>query len=80
MLIIKSADNGFIVTAKNEGEADVIHAFEEPFDCPLDPDPDTVARMLWRVVEYFGATGSKHDARRISITVEARDDGAEAEP
>lgn len=62
---ISRVTNGFICEA-SDGRVDV---FEEPYGSDLDPDPDTIARMLWHIVAYFGATGSKHDARRIYIDV-----------
>ncbi len=30
-------------------------------------------RLLWFITEHFGMTGSKHDARRISITTWGED-------
>lgn len=62
---ISRVTNGFICEA-SDGRVDV---FEDPYNSDLNPDPDTIARMLWHIVEYFGATGTKHDARRIYIDV-----------
>jgi hypothetical protein len=67
---ISRVANGFLCEA-SDGRVDV---FEEPLNATADPDPDTVARMLWRIVEHFGAIGSKHDARRIYIDVQPGDD------
>jgi len=67
---ISRVENGYIAGGC-EGEPSV---YEEPADAALTPDPDTLARVLWHVVEYFGGIGSKHDARRINITVEPGSD------
>jgi len=63
-LTISRVENGFIAT-------DGIHTavFEEPDECERPPDADALARLLWHVVEFFGGTGSKHDARRAHIKV-----------
>jgi len=66
---ITRLENGYIA-----GDGERFSAYEEPSDPVLIPDPDTLARVLWHVVEYFGGIGSKHDARRINITVEPGSD------
>jgi len=66
---ISRVENGYIA-----GDGERFSAYEEPTDAALTPDPDTLARVLWHVVEYFGGIGSKHDARRIKITVEPGSD------
>jgi hypothetical protein len=67
---VSRVENGFICEA-SDGRVDV---FEESDDSELRPDPDAIARVLYRIVEYFGATGTKHDARRVSVTVEPGSD------
>jgi hypothetical protein len=32
-----------------------------------------MARLLWHVIEYFSAAGSRHDAKRVRVKVEPGD-------
>ena len=50
-----------------------VAVFEESYDCQTDTDPDAMARLLWHVISYFGAEGSRYDARRVRISVEPGD-------
>ena len=64
-LHVARTNNGFVVSGL-EG----VVVFEDN-DC-LDTtgtDPDTMARLLWYVIEYYGAIGSRHDARRVTVSV-----------
>jgi hypothetical protein len=65
-LTIERVDNGF-VTIEHGAVKDV---FEEPEDTALNPDPKTMARVLWAIIEYFGALGTKYDKERVRVTVE----------
>jgi hypothetical protein len=68
-LHITRVENGYVVSENED-----VSVYEEPSGDDITPDPDTLARVLWHVVEYFGGIGSKHDARRIQITVEPGSD------
>ena len=50
-----------------------IAVFEEDMDCQTDSDPAAMARLLYHVLTYFGAEGSRYDARRVTISVEPGD-------
>ena len=67
-LVIERTDNGFIASHQEE-EGLRWQVFEEPEDAVLDPDPKTFSRLLWYVISYFGATGSKHDSERVTVSV-----------
>ena len=67
-LIIEKIENGYMASRYDEGE-ERSNVFEEPEDATLDPDPKTFARLLWYVISYFGATGSKHDPERVGVVV-----------
>jgi hypothetical protein len=66
--IVRTA-NGYIAAGVDEPGA--VFVFEEPED--VDTDPDTMARLLWHVIEYFSAAGSRHDAKRVRVKVEPGD-------
>jgi hypothetical protein len=68
--------NGYVA----QGSDGNTFCFEDDEDCPMDDDPYAVARLLWHVISYFGAEGSRYDAARVRVTVEPGDkhsDGGE---
>jgi hypothetical protein len=67
-LHIERVDNGFIVSG-----VDGATVFEEDDNCPQDPDPAAMVRLLWYIIEYFGSTGSRYDAKRVRVSVEPGD-------
>jgi len=67
-ITIERTDNGFILRGE-EG----IQVFEESDDCQQGVDVEAVRRLLYGVVEMLGVSGSRHDAKRISITTEPGD-------
>ena len=70
-LHIVRAANGFIV----DGSAcEVPAVFEDGDDVNANGvDPDAFARLLDFITEYYGAVGSRYDARRIRVIVEPGD-------
>jgi hypothetical protein len=68
-LYIVRVSNGYIAKGLNDPE----EVFEEMENCPQDVDADTVARLLWKIIEYFGEGGSRYDAKRVRVVVEPGD-------
>jgi hypothetical protein len=64
--IIRTA-NGYIAAGIDEPGA--VFVFEEPEDSPYDKDPDTMARLLNHVLDYFGARGDQFGPRCVSILI-----------
>jgi hypothetical protein len=70
-LVIERVTNGFILYNPDDmGETYL--AFEEPFDPEYNPDPETMARLLRSVVDYFGA-GTRYDKKRVYVEVRPGD-------
>jgi hypothetical protein len=70
---IQRTANGFLVSYHDNDDGSGLWSFEEPDNAPLSPDPDTTARMLWQVIEVLGASGNRHDAKRVRVVVEPGD-------
>ena len=60
-LTIVKADNGYIL-----GHEDGQSVYEESHE----DDLETFQKVLWEVIEHFGMLGSKHDEKRIRVTIE----------
>lgn len=72
-LKIDYADNGYILTY-GEYHAPKHIVVEED----ANSEPRTMQRLLFAIIDYFGASGSKHDDERIKVIVVNRD-GEEVE-
>jgi hypothetical protein len=71
-LIIKRVENGYISSFEDEQLGEVFDVFEE---CETEwGDIECFQRLLWHVAEYYGMIGSKHDTRRIRITIGGEDE------
>lgn len=69
-LIIKQVSNGWTleyldVEAFSKSKVIVIENQES--------ESKTTQALLWEIVEYFGLTGNRHDAERISIEIKPGD-------
>jgi len=77
-LLVERVSNGFVITMNPEGKGTTPYTeviSEEEIDDIQNP-MDTreiearLGRLIaWRVADYFGLTGSKHDKYRLSIDV-----------
>jgi hypothetical protein len=65
-LIIHRLDNGYSI----HGE-EVKEVFEDGDD--EFGELDSMEKLLWAVMDYFGQMGSRHDAQRLRITREPGD-------
>lgn len=67
-LEIDRTDNGYIASWWEDGDDCIQHqmVFEETEK--EHGEIECFQHLLWFMTEYFGMIGSKHDARRISIT------------
>ena len=55
---------------KCDADGNLLDEPGEDFPDREDPaDPDAMARLLWHIVSYFGAEGSRYDERRVTISV-----------
>lgn len=71
-IIIETVQNGVVIrTTESGGEPheELSYAFDTDSNFG-DEDRDKQAHALWQVLELLGWVGSKHDAKRIYITVE----------
>lgn len=62
---IESVENGYVIRTNSEGEKTALVVQEDERGTA-----DTAAALYWALVDIFGHWGSKHDARRLYITVE----------
>jgi hypothetical protein len=76
-LSIDKVDNGFLCKF-DDGDGYSEQVFEEPFDPEYNPDPETMARLLRSVVDYFGA-GTRYDKKRVYVEVRPGDKVTEEE-
>lgn len=67
-IMIEKTDNGFILRG-DEG----VNVYEESEDCESDVDVEAVRKLLCGLVEMLGASGSRYDAKRTSVTTEPGD-------
>ena len=72
-LTINRADNGYLLTyAEEDNEGHWVTKYivvEEQ-----EHDADTTRALLLTITEWFGLLGSKHDERRIHISVKKREE------
>ena len=71
-LIIKYANNGFIVEWEEEVEKDYKIKKREVFeeDNSEDGELKVMKKMLWFVKDHFGVTWSKHNEINLDIKLE----------
>jgi hypothetical protein len=72
-LTIDTVFNGYVLTAPSCDVDERTKVFEYREDSELDPDPQTVARLLYEIIETIGAYGSRHDKERVRVVVEPGD-------
>jgi hypothetical protein len=70
-LTIDRVENGYRMVYEDEDTIEAL-VFEEPENCEKSPDPQTVSRLLYEVIEHLGAYGSDHDAERVRVIVEKK--------
>jgi hypothetical protein len=68
-LTIDRVENGYRMVYEDEDTIEAL-VFEEPENCEKSPDPQTVSRLLYEVIEHLGAYGSKYDKERVRVVVE----------
>lgn len=68
LLTIRQANGGFIIVDQDGVET----PFEEREFIPTDTDVEMTQRILIFITDFFGLTGNKHDAERISVTIEKK--------
>jgi hypothetical protein len=66
-LYIERVDNGYVASGP-----DGAIVFEDAKDFAEVADTYSLSRLLWHVIEYFGAVGTKHDAHRVRVGIEHR--------
>jgi len=73
-LKITKADNGFILEAISYNPEDKIKKADVEYVIEEDNQDELklYQRLIWEVLEYFGAPSSKHD-RRIKVVIEKPD-------
>lgn len=65
LLTIRQANGGFIIVDQDGIET----PFEEREFHPTDTDVEMTQRMLNFITDFFGLSGNKHDAERISVDI-----------
>jgi hypothetical protein len=68
---IQKVENGFLTLFEEDGVY-TQNVFEESDD--EHGEIECFKRLLYSIVDHFGMTGSKHDARRIRITTGGEDE------
>jgi hypothetical protein len=71
-LTIDRVENGYRMVYEDEDTIEAL-VFEEPENAEKSPDPQTVSRLLYEVIEHLGAFGSKYDKERVRVVVEPGD-------
>jgi hypothetical protein len=71
-VLIEDVCNGFVVSTETGAGKEEVWAFSEGYD--EFGEIEALASALRQVVDSFGLRGSKHDKKRIYITVEEKKD------
>ncbi len=77
MARVKKDDNEWKLTIVREQDCYILEGTAEGKWAIEDDERDELKsheRLLWEVMDYFGFGGSKHDALRLRISRENRDD------
>ena len=69
-LMIHAACNGWLVTDP-DGE---VSSLVSEHDDTTEGRVDAFVRLLWHLTEHYGMVGTKHDAVRVRITAQAREE------
>ena len=73
---VRRTMNGFVLSWSDECADDTTKTFVQE-EVVEDDDQDELKsgeEMLWKLIEYFGLSGSKHDKERLRITREKQCD------
>ena len=70
-LIIKTANNGVVITARFHDGTTETSVFETE---DTSDDYQGRAAVLWHIIDQLGWFGSKHDEKRIRVHIEERGD------
>lgn len=72
-LIIERVENGFLVKQEDFTPVEMSHVVFEDSE-EVDAEIDSGYSLLWHIIEYYGLRKSKHDPRRLSVTIDSKEE------